>query len=166
MKHLVRICTKILEAFTGLTLLALTAMVFVNVVLRYFFNSGITVTEELGRFLFVWVVFAGAVLAAGSDSHVKVDFLIEKLPPALHKAALVLGDAVMLFICILIVDGGWKQAAVNMDNESPITKLPLGWLYIAGMLAGLFIALILAVRLVGRLAAKNGGAVEAKGARS
>lgn len=151
MKSLVKVCSKILEIFASVTLLVLTVMVFVNVILRYFFNSGITATEELGRFFFVWLVFAGAVLAAGTDSHVKVDFVVAKLSAAGRKVIAVLGDALMVFICGLITVGGYKQGLVNMDNESPITKLPLSWMYFAGMTAGALIGLIILVRLVGRL---------------
>ena len=150
MKSLVKSCNWLLETLAAIILFVLTAMVFLNVVLRKVFNSGITVTEEMGRFMFVWLVFAGAVLAAGTDSHVKVDIIIDRLPAALRRLVLAFGDVVMIVLCALIVDGGWKQAMVNMDNLSPITGLALGWLYIAGMLAGLFMGIILVVRLVGR----------------
>ncbi|MDR1535324.1 MAG: TRAP transporter small permease subunit, partial [Planctomycetota bacterium] len=68
MGSLVKICGKLLEAFGALALLVLTVMVFLNVVLRYFFNSSITVTEELGRYLMIWLLFIGAILAAGNDT--------------------------------------------------------------------------------------------------
>lgn len=151
MHALVKISTKILEWFAAIVLFVLTMMVFLNVVLRYFFNSGITATEELGRFWFVWLVFAGAILAAGTDSHVKVDFIVAKLPAAARKVIAIFGDALMVYICYLITVGGYLQGLVNMDNESPITKLPLSWLYFAGMLAGVFIGIILIVRIIGRL---------------
>ncbi|MEO5883317.1 MAG: TRAP transporter small permease subunit, partial [Caldimonas sp.] len=43
-------------------LATMVVLVFGNVVLRYGFNSGITASEELSRFLFVWLTFMGAVV--------------------------------------------------------------------------------------------------------
>lgn len=154
MKTLVRHCTTALEAFASVLLFILTVMVFLNVVLRYGFNSGITVTEELGRMLFVWLVFAGAILAAGSDSHVRVDMFTRKLPGLPKKLLATACDLVMIFCCCLITTGGWERTLRNMKNIMPVSGLPQGWLYLAGFLAGLFIGLILVVRVIARLFVK------------
>ena len=53
--------TKILEAFIAVCLVLMVMLVFGNVVLRYGFNSGISVSEEISRWLFVWLTFMGAV---------------------------------------------------------------------------------------------------------
>ncbi len=47
----------------------MVVLVFGNVVLRYAFNSGITVSEELSRWLFVWLTFVGAVVALRDHAH-------------------------------------------------------------------------------------------------
>ncbi len=160
MKNLVKVCTTVIEAASSLILLVLTFMVFINVVLRYAFNSGITVTEELGRYLFVWVVFAGAVLAAGANSHVRVDLFIRKLKPLPRALVDTLCDAIMIYCCYLIVVGGWAQTWLNMNNRLAVSNLPVGWLYLSGMLAGFCIGLILIVRVIARFASLN---AEAKG---
>ncbi|MBU0892182.1 MAG: TRAP transporter small permease subunit, partial [Gammaproteobacteria bacterium] len=55
--------TRVLDALGGLFLAAMVVLVFGNVVLRYVFNTGITISEELSRWLFVWLTFMGAVVA-------------------------------------------------------------------------------------------------------
>ncbi len=152
MKKLVHYCTKGLEAFAALLLITLTLMVFLNVVLRYGFNSGITVTEELGRYLFVWLVFAGAILAAGSDSHVRVDLFVRKLPPIGQQIAATLCDLIMIYCCYLIAGGGWERTLRNMKTYLAVSGLPQGWLYLSGTLAGVVISLILIVRIIARFA--------------
>jgi TRAP-type transport system small permease protein len=73
------------------TCLALmVVMVFGNVVLRYGFNSGLTMSEELSRWLFVWMTFLGAVVAVRKHAHLGTDALIVRLPPAGKKACYVL----------------------------------------------------------------------------
>ena len=54
---------KVLEAVIAVFLLVMVVLVFGNVVLRYGFNLGITVSEEISRWLFVWMTFLGAIVA-------------------------------------------------------------------------------------------------------
>ena len=66
----------------ALCLAVMVVLVFGNVVLRYVFNSGITVSEELSRWLMVWLTFLGAIVALREHSHLGVDTLVRALPPA------------------------------------------------------------------------------------
>lgn len=160
MRTLVNYCTKALEAFAAAILFVLTMMVFANVVLRYGFNSSITVTEELSQFLFVWLVFSGAILVAGRDAHVRVDLLARKLPPIPRKIMDSICDLVMIYCCYLITIGGWERTVRNMKNHLAVTGLPKGWIYLAGTIAGLVIGLILIVRLISRFLSKPTAAVD------
>ena len=58
----------------------MVVLVFGNVVLRYAFNSGITVSEELSRWLFVWMTFVGAVVALRDHAHLGMDSVVSRLP--------------------------------------------------------------------------------------
>ena len=63
-------------------LLLMVVLVFGNVVLRYVFNSSITLSEEISRWLFVWITFMGAVVALREHAHLGTDALVSRLPPA------------------------------------------------------------------------------------
>src|SRR5678815_2878573 len=76
---------KLLCALMAGGLMLMVALVFGNVVLRYVFNSGITVSEELGRWLFVWITFLGAIVALREHTHLGTDALVSRLPPAGKK---------------------------------------------------------------------------------
>ena len=67
---------KAVEAVLATLLLAMVLMVFGNVVLRYVFNSGIVVSEELSRFCFVWLTFIGAIVAVRDDAHLGMDNVV------------------------------------------------------------------------------------------
>ena len=54
-------------------------LVFGNVVLRYGFNSGIAISEELSRWLLVWLTFLGAIVALREHAHLGVDTLVRAL---------------------------------------------------------------------------------------
>ncbi len=57
----------------------MVVLVFGNVVLRYGFNTGITVSEELSRWLFVWITFMGAIVAMKEGTHLGSDTLVSRL---------------------------------------------------------------------------------------
>ena len=83
-----------LRGFIALCLAVMVVLVFGNVVLRYAFNSGITISEELSRWLFVWLTFVGAVVALRDHAHLGMDSVVSRLPgvgqegllPALERA--------------------------------------------------------------------------------
>ena len=63
-----RFCRAI-DLLIAAALAVMVVLVFGNVVLRYALNSGIAVSEELSRWLFVWLCFLGAVVALRDGAH-------------------------------------------------------------------------------------------------
>ena len=139
-------------------LAAMTLLVFLNVVLRYLFNSSIIVTEEIGRYMFVWMTFLGSIFAFAENAHIRVGFIIDRLPETGRKVMLLLVDLLMLLCCLLMSVGGWRQTIINMANPAAVSKVPIGLVYLACLVASVGIGGILAVRIVARLAAWKGGA--------
>src|ERR1700745_1599244 len=78
-----------LKAVIAACLAVMVVLVFGNVVLRYGFNSGITISEELSRWLLVWLTFLGAIVAMREHAHLGVDTLIRALPPLGKKICFV-----------------------------------------------------------------------------
>jgi TRAP-type transport system small permease protein len=115
----------------GLALMVL--MVFGNVVMRYGFNSGITLSEELSRWLFVWMTFLGGVVALNERAHLGTDSLIARLPVAGQKLCLGISYVAMLFICWLIFKGSLEQVKVNWDSTSAVMETSMAYFYGSGM---------------------------------
>lgn len=148
MKALAQLVGKLLEILVVVILSAMSILVFVNVVLRYGFNSSISVTEEVSRYMFVWLAFLGAVLAFSENQHVKVTMLTDKLSPTARNILSVVTDLAMLFCCYLIVDGSWIQFNLNLNNFAPISGLPQGITFLASTVAGVLIGLLIIARIV------------------
>ncbi|HDL5700137.1 TPA: TRAP transporter small permease [Mannheimia haemolytica] len=148
MKALAQLVGKLLELLVVVILSAMSILVFVNVVLRYGFNSSISVTEEVSRYMFVWLAFLGAVLAFSENQHVKVTMLTDKLSPTARNILSVVTDLAMLFCCYLIVDGSWIQFNLNLNNFAPISGLPQGITFLASTVAGVLIGLLIIARIV------------------
>ncbi len=146
---------KLLEGLVVLLLAAMVLMVFGNVVLRYVFNSGITVSEELSRWAFVWMTFLGAIVAVKENGHLGTDLLVSRLGPTGKKVCLALAETLMLYCCWLIFSGSLVQTRINFDVEAPVTGWSLAWVSGIGIVfavsAALFHLLKLGRLLGGRL---------------
>ncbi len=139
---------RLLAALMVLSLAAMVVMVFGNVVMRYGFNSGITLSEELSRWLFVWMTFLGAVVALNERGHLGTDSLIARLPVAGQKVCLGLSLLLMLFICWLIFRGALEQTKINWDSTSAVMETSMGYFYASGVVFSVLAAPILLLNLV------------------
>ena len=128
--------TRVLDALSGLCLAVMVVLVFGNVVLRYTLNSGITVSEERSRWLFVWLTFMGAVVALREHGHLGTDALVSRLPAVGKKACLVLAQLAMLYVSWLLLSGSWAQMLINWETEAPVTGASVGIFYASGVLMG------------------------------
>src|SRR5262245_24857156 len=96
--------SKALNGITALLLALMVVLVFGNVVLRYAFNSGITVSEEVSRWLFVWLTFLGAVVALHEHAHLGSDALVSCLARTGRRVCLVAGRMLLLYItCVVLL---------------------------------------------------------------
>ena len=134
---------KALEWLMALLLAAMVVLVFGNVVLRYAANSGITVSEELSRWLFVWMTFLGAVVALKEHGHLGTDMLVSRLGPGGKKACLVLAQVLMLYATWLLFTGSLAQATINWDVEAPVSGLSVAVFYASGIVFAVSTAVIL-----------------------
>ena len=137
-----RFC-KLLEALMVLLLALMVLLVFGNVVLRYAFDSGITVSEEASRWMFVWMTFLGAIVAIKERGHLGTDMLVSRLPNAGKRACLIVGHLLMLYVTWLLFDGSLAQTKINWDVEAPVTGASVALFYGCGVFFAVCAALLL-----------------------
>ena len=155
MKSIVELYFRLLKVLIVVCLGLMVILVFGNVVLRYGFNTGITISEELSRWLFVYMTFLGAIVMMREHGHLGVDTVVSRLPPKAQKAAFVLSHILMLFATWLFLKGSWVQTLINMDNEAPVTGLSVGIIYAAGVVFSVSVGAILLADLFKALLAKT-----------
>lgn len=120
----------VLSWFSITAMLVMLALVFVTVVTRYCFGYTAEWSEELARFLFVWVVFLGSALVMGESGHLAVEFL------PLHYKGTLFGKVLELiinvcsyaFILLLLVQGA-KMTTIMTFQLSPGMDLPMSYVY-------------------------------------
>ena len=133
----------VLKVLIAVCLAVMVVLVFGNVVLRYGFNSGITISEELSRWLFVWMIFLGAIIAMREHGHLGVDSLVIRLPAWGKKLCLVVSQVLMLYATWLLLVGSWEQTVINLDVQAPVSGLSMGIVYAAGVVFSVGAGLIL-----------------------
>lgn len=134
---------RFLTALMVAALAIMVVLVFTNVVLRYVFNSGITVSEELSRWLFVWLTFMGAIVAMHEGSHLGTDMLVSRLSVRGKKSCLVLGHVLMLYICWMLFRGSWDLVKGNWESTSAVMEVSQAFFYASGMVCAASGAVIL-----------------------
>ena len=157
---------KVLDLYCGflkfviaILLAVMVVLVFGNVFLRYGFNSGITISEELSRWLMVWLTFLGAVVALREHAHLGVDTLVQALPAAGKRVCFVASYLLMIYADWLLLLGSWKQVLIGLGDRAPATGLSVGIFYGAGVVFGVSAGIILIYDLVRAL---TGSASEAE----
>lgn len=126
-------------SFVMVLMLALmVVLVFTNVVMRYAFNSGISISEELSRWLFVWMVFLGSYVGLHEHTHLGTDSLVARLPLRGKQFCLAAGHLLMLYLCWLLFNGTWTQFQLNLDTTSPVMGISMSLFLASGLVfAGL-----------------------------
>jgi TRAP-type C4-dicarboxylate transport system permease small subunit len=147
---------KLLELLVVGALVAMVFMVFGNVVLRYAFNSGILVSEEMSRYCFIWLTYIGAMIAMRERGHLGVDTLVRRLGPGGKKTCLAASELLMLLTNGLFLLGTWKMHDLQVSNVSPVVGISMIWIYgigyVVAVVMGLFNISVLWRLLTGRLA--------------
>jgi len=126
--------------------------VFVNVVLRYGFGSGIAASEELSRLLFVWMVFIGATAAYPAGEHMAFTSLVGLLKnrPALIGAMTLVIRALVVLACGLVAWGAWQQVMVGMDSRSVVLAYPTALLPLPALLCATAIGVMALIEIIQR----------------
>lgn len=127
-----RFC-RLLSLLMVAALAVMVVLVFGNVILRYGFNSGVVMSEELSRWLFVWLTFMGALVALRERAHLGTDTVVARLPRLGKKICLGLGHAAMLYICWLIFSGSLEQTRLNWESTSAVMEASMGIFYASGV---------------------------------
>jgi TRAP-type transport system small permease protein len=146
-KTLIHWIFRFLDALLIIMLAGMVLMVFVNVVMRYGFNSGIAVSEEMARYFFVWLTFIGAVVVHRENLNMGVETIVAKFGRGGRLVLMALSNLVILLCAGVFFLGTWKQLPINASMVAPVTGLSMGWVYGIGLFCGAGIFLVTLERL-------------------
>lgn len=133
---------KVLGSFLVLLLVLMVLAVIWQVVSRYIANNPSSFTEELSRYLFIWIGILGAAYASGQQTHLAIDILPPKLnPPNRIKLRIFINVLIILFSLTVLVIGGANLVYVNylLGQFSAALNIPLAAVYLVLPISGILV---------------------------
>jgi len=126
------------------------ALAFTNVVARYVFGSSLTWAGELTVYLFLWSAFFGAAYCFKEDAHISITILLEKVPPRVAKALLLLSHLVTFIYLAAVSWYGYEYLLLDIDlgERSIDLDIPMWIPYLAIPVAFAFAAYRVAEKFV------------------
>lgn len=126
---------KLLEKFENFIVLVFLGMMFVillfQIILRYFFNYPLIWSEELARYLFVWVAFIGASFGVRDSSHIKLTVIFNFFPRKLKIVISALTNIVCVLFFLYLIPDSIKLAIEQFSIASSAIGLPMGLVFLA-----------------------------------
>lgn len=126
------ICYNKFEEYAMVIFLGImTAVVFIQVVLRYVFNSGLAWSEEGARFLFMWIIWMSMSIGFRDKSHIRMTVISDKLSPKGKHILNIIDNLIILAFSLFIAYLGWNYVArlITTGQYAPATKLPYALVY-------------------------------------
>ncbi|AAU37148.1 MULTISPECIES: TRAP transporter small permease [Basfia] len=156
MTKFISLLERILAVFCVVLCIALVISVVWQVFSRYVLNAPSTVTDELARFLFIWVGLVGAAYGLGKKKHLAIDLLLMKLEASPKKYAflqLIINLISIFFITVIMCYGGMKLVldTIAAGQISPVLGIQMGLVYLALPVSGFFMLIFSARDLFAEL---------------
>jgi len=124
------ILDEITKAGTAFLFCWMLAVVLMGVFFRYVLNRPISWSEEIPRYIMVWLSFPAASIALRRKHHVGVMIVVDNLPRVLRKLVRFMGNIFILFFLFIATREGYLLARmVGSDQRTPMADLPMALLY-------------------------------------
>lgn len=123
MEKFVTVCSKINQAISCILLITMVCFVFGNTVLRYFFSSGIIITEEFVRYLFLWGVYLGVISVWYTRGHIRVTTVSDRMSP---RNRIYLSTVIELVSIAVLLTLGYGSVEYYFDTTTigQVTNIP------------------------------------------
>lgn len=119
-----------INAVTGVILAILCAIVFVQVIMRYIFGHSLSWSEELTRYMFVWIIYLGVNLGIRGDNQIKIDLMDLALHGKALKVLHILQYLISMAACVFAMIGSYYLIQIGKLAKSPTLHAPMWLIYI------------------------------------
>lgn len=106
-------------------------VIFLQVIMRKVFNNSLTWSEELGKFLFVWITWLGISLGERKGEHIKITMLTDRLPFRAAQIANIISEIIVIAICAVTFYYGVTLVFSQMGTHYAGIKISVSWGYLA-----------------------------------
>lgn len=123
----------------AILMFSMLSIITAQVLSRYIFSSSLTWSEELGRYIFVWMSFLGMAIGVKHGSHVALDILVKKLTGVSQKLLMLLNNVLVLFFGLCLSYSGFQLVELGMKQTSPTLQLPMQYVYMVIPISGVIL---------------------------
>ena len=150
-----RSVSRCIRALLGGIIVFSSALLFVNVFMRYLFLSPIFWAEELARYLMVWLIFLGSGELAGTEGHISVNAITQLLNPKARKILNTLVSLICLIFCSCLAYYSWRHVLRVQSSEQVTAALgfPMWWVYFSIPFSSALMAVRYCVQVVNEMKA-------------
>ncbi len=126
------------EYFAVISLLVASLLVFIQVVLRYVFNNSLVWSEEIARYLIIWLILIGSSIAVREKAHATVDAVVAFLPPLPKRIFSILANLMGIVFCFILVRSGTITVSnvVEFGNVTPAIGISMAIPYLSVPVGG------------------------------
>ncbi|MCF6094839.1 TRAP transporter small permease [Microaerobacter geothermalis] len=132
---------EVMKHILNLLLFVMVIVVFAQVLIRYIFDQPLAWSEELARYILVWITFLGAAYAMSKKAHVGVEIVVKLFPKNFQKIVTVLSALLSLFFFGMMIYQGYLFVERTMAQTSAVLQLPMGGVYFVIPLSGVLISI-------------------------
>jgi TRAP-type C4-dicarboxylate transport system permease small subunit len=132
---------RVVEMVSAGMLAVMVIVIFLQVIFRSVIKTAIPWSEELARYLMVWMTFLGAGIAVKRRGHIGVEALVRLLPPSGKKAALLFSGALSMILFVSLIILGYNLLGIVKPQLSPAMGLSMAIPYSAIFIGGILMLL-------------------------
>lgn len=128
-----KILRKFIYHFSAFTFAVVLIVAFVQVIFRYVLNNSLSWSEELMRYLFIWMFFLAMSESTRTGAHLGLDIVPDlcRKNPTANLVLQTLIDVLCILFQVFLIYFGFKISGVNMGQKSAAMLIPLGYIYAA-----------------------------------
>jgi TRAP-type C4-dicarboxylate transport system permease small subunit len=143
-----RISEKLVRGVLVGMVAAMTTLIIVQVFLRYIFLYSLSWSEEVARYLMIWVSFLGASLAVKYGYHIGIEFVVNRIPERSRTWVALIAKASMFVFLIYFTIGGFRVSWSVRDQDSPALLFSMFYAYVSAPVGGVFMMIQLANSMI------------------
>ena len=123
-------------AVCSILMVGMTVLIFIQVIMRYVFGSSLVWSEEMARYMFIWLIYLGVSYGARIMKHIKIEAALGLFPKKMHPYVIILGDILFLVFSVIIVylTYGVVMHQIKLGQQSPAMHIPMWFMYSAPLI--------------------------------
>ncbi|SEM50587.1 TRAP-type C4-dicarboxylate transport system, small permease component [Mesobacillus persicus] len=128
-KKLVNLLNLFIKWILIILFFLLVVVVFLQVLFRFVLEQPLAWTEELSRYLLVWITFLGAAYGMSIKAHPSIEILFDKAGANLKKVLQVVTTILIIFFFWQVIVNSFEAIERSMAQTSPVLRIPMGLVY-------------------------------------